>query len=215
MLGPSVKVLAVLAPALSYASLIKRDLTPVSAPAPGWSYQGCYTDSTSARKLDSASYQSSSMTVESCVSFCSNQGYTTAGVEYSTECYCGFEVKSGSTKGSDSNCQNACGGAASEPCGGASYLSVYSNGKPGGTAKTPLNGYSYLGCYTDSVSNRALVSSRPQQPSGQRQCRVRLGLCSSCMAYRLLPRHACGLRKPLIVDLESCRSQRLDFSSHD
>lgn len=150
-------LLATLAPTLSFASIVKRDLIPASGLPGGFAYYGCYTDSTSDRKLSSAKYTDANMTDESCVSFCSSRGYTFAGVEYSTECFCGYGLKSGSTKDPDSDCNMACGGSSTEPCGGQTRLSVFTNGGSGGTNKPKVNGYTYLGCFNDDASNRGLT----------------------------------------------------------
>jgi hypothetical protein len=51
-----------------------------------WSYQGCYTDP-GPRTLSGSSYtNTTSMTDESCISYCNNLGYYYAGTEYSQEC---------------------------------------------------------------------------------------------------------------------------------
>lgn len=149
--------LASLAPAICSTALVKRDLSPPTNLPGSWRYYGCYTDSVSDRKLSSASYKDSGMTDESCISFCSSQGYTFAGTEYSTECYCGFALKSSSAVDSNSACNMACGGSSTEPCGARDRLSVFTNGGPGGQNKATVNGYSYLGCFSDDASNRSLT----------------------------------------------------------
>jgi hypothetical protein len=57
----------------------------------GYKYVGCAGDS-SVRTLSAASTASSTMTVDTCISFCSGKGYTYAGLEYSSQCYCGNSV---------------------------------------------------------------------------------------------------------------------------
>lgn len=52
---------------------------------------GCYMDSSS-RTLNSASMTSSTLTPQSCVTWCLNQGYTVAGIEMGAECYCSKSV---------------------------------------------------------------------------------------------------------------------------
>ena len=77
---------------------------------------------------------------------------------YGTECYCGFDLHSGSMRSADSDCSMVCPGAQpNEACGGPDRLSVFTNGGHGGSNKPTVNGYSYLGCYTDSASSRTLT----------------------------------------------------------
>ena len=58
---------------------------PVGEPATvgNFVYQSCHTDDVSDRSLTGKEYNSDSMTLASCASFCSN--YTYFGVEYARE----------------------------------------------------------------------------------------------------------------------------------
>ena len=58
-----------------------------SSPSDNWVFAGCVTDSI-ARALTGYAFQSSSMTVELCTSTCAVQGFSMAGVENASECYC-------------------------------------------------------------------------------------------------------------------------------
>jgi glucan endo-1,3-alpha-glucosidase len=88
-----------------------------------FAYQGCYTDSAS-RLLTGPSTNDPAMTEEKCVAFCYAQGSQTyAGLEYMTECYCGSFFSS--TPRTATNCNMACGGDASEACGGGYALTLY------------------------------------------------------------------------------------------
>lgn len=69
---------------------------PGPAKVPGWGYQGCYTDSGSARVLAGKVYYDSKLTNEKCAAAC--KGYTYFGTEYTTQCYCGNEFKNPTTK---------------------------------------------------------------------------------------------------------------------
>lgn len=64
------------------------------------------------------------MTVEKCIDFCVSKGYSFAGVEYSTECYCGNSVAQ-DRLGPFSKCLMPCGGNGEQFCGGPSRLSLY------------------------------------------------------------------------------------------
>lgn len=92
-----------------------------------WQYVGCGSDSTSGRTLNSASTSSGSMTVESCINFCQGKGYSYAGLEYASQCYCGDSVASDRAPkaGILGNCFSPCTGDSTEYCGGASALSIY------------------------------------------------------------------------------------------
>ena len=77
----------------SYAvEVLDKRAGVVSTKLPGtWTYQGCYTDP-GPRTLASASYTNTTgMTEESCISYCSTLGYIYAGTEYSQEC-CGSPI---------------------------------------------------------------------------------------------------------------------------
>ena len=120
----------------------------------GWVYKGCYIDNAKGRVLPMQLPANSSLTVESCVGSCYAQGYSVAGMEYSTECYCGNAIYSGGTlASSDSDCNMACGGNANEKCGAGNRLSVYSNGtlttyQPAVAQTSGLPGsWTYDGCY--------------------------------------------------------------------
>ena len=119
-----------------------------------WTYKGCYVDNTNGRILNQEP-DSSTLTVESCVQTCIGLGYSIAGMEYSTQCFCGNYVFDGGYLASqDSDCAMTCGGNSSEICGGPNRMSVYSNSTittyAAPTAqKTNLPGkWQYQGCLT-------------------------------------------------------------------
>ncbi|GAB7352367.1 hypothetical protein MBLNU459_g2805t2 [Dothideomycetes sp. NU459] len=53
-----------------------------------YEYIGCGSDQGSNRTFQAASESTGSMTVETCVKYCSGKGYTYAGLEYASQCYC-------------------------------------------------------------------------------------------------------------------------------
>ncbi|WWC73158.1 uncharacterized protein I206_107124 [Kwoniella pini CBS 10737] len=103
----------------------------------GWNYKGCIAEGWTARTLNftATSYvQKGTMTGEYCAQQCAQLGYTMAGTEYASECYCGNSFGGGATGAiidtltdSTSQCNYACPGNSAEMCGGASRLSLYSN----------------------------------------------------------------------------------------
>ena len=159
----------------SAVSIVKRQSLSTNAPS-GWTYEGCYSDSVSNRVIDGSSYvNGSSMTEESCTTFCGNASYTFAGVEYAgtsnaedmqrlsshakvlpaDECYCGYGLKFSSTKEANSDCNMACSGNAAEACGAGNRLTVFTTGSAPATNLGP-SGWTSLGCYSDSTSARTL-----------------------------------------------------------
>ena len=93
----------------------------------GWSYQGCATDSYTTRTLAGTSENVATLTVEGCMTYCASKGYSYAGAEYGTECYCDNSVPAANAPvaGIIGNCNMACGGSSGEICGGPSALSLY------------------------------------------------------------------------------------------
>ncbi|EIW72958.1 hypothetical protein TREMEDRAFT_24256, partial [Tremella mesenterica DSM 1558] len=92
----------------------------------GWSYTGCKTEATTGRALSSYSFSSESMTPTLCIQACLARNYTSAGVEYSRECYCGNVYNQGSINTTEGGCNMACSGDSLYTCGGSSRLSTYS-----------------------------------------------------------------------------------------
>lgn len=94
---------------------------------------GCYSDVTikSRRALQGAFYSDlNRMSLERCLQYCSTKGYAYAGVEFSSECYCGHSV-SNSKADTEGYCNMTCSGNKMQICGGAPYISVYKILNPG------------------------------------------------------------------------------------
>ena len=154
MRGQRLISLALLALVTTFAAtILRRDGTPDSNIPAGYQYSGCYVDSFSARSLNSASYaDNSGMTGDACIAFCGAKGYSVAGTEYSSECYCGTALPARASTG----CNMACSGDASQHCGGPDRLLVYTSTSSGPVTNPAPAGFLSLGCYTDSVSARTL-----------------------------------------------------------
>ncbi|KAH8816323.1 putative fungistatic metabolite [Xylogone sp. PMI_703] len=131
----------------------------VSLPA-GWKYAGCYTEGTNGRALTKQQPGGNTNTVESCVSTCVGLGYSIAGLEYSSQCFCDNFVYNGANSTAESKCNMPCAGASSEMCGAGDILSIYYTGnltvyQPPAAQKTGLPGsWTYQGCYTDNVNDK-------------------------------------------------------------
>ena len=101
---------------------------PAVVPAVGnYKSQGCYTEGVNERALAGSGTASVNMTVQSCVSFCQSGGYRYAGIEYSTECFCGSTIATTAKTAPASECNMLCGGDRLAYCGGPSRLNVYQN----------------------------------------------------------------------------------------
>ncbi|EFQ30435.1 WSC domain-containing protein [Colletotrichum graminicola M1.001] len=94
----------------------------------GWT-QTCYTDSPNRRAL---SYRTdlTKFSAAQCVAQCDSLGYTYAGVEYGSECYCGNSIDGGNTPAS-SGCDMPCDGNRLDTCGGAGHINIYHVSCPG------------------------------------------------------------------------------------
>lgn len=94
----------------------------------GWTYKGCWLDQQHGRILALSEGETATLTVESCVATCKGLGYSVAGMEYYTQCYCGNAIiNQGVLATTQSDCNTACGGNSAEMCGGPDRMSIYSN----------------------------------------------------------------------------------------
>jgi len=96
----------------------------------GWEYVGCANDSVVTRTFQGASSASDTMTISQCLEYCKSEGYSLAGLEYASQCYCDNKYYDASRKPNPDilgNCVQPCAGNSKEICGGASALSVYKN----------------------------------------------------------------------------------------
>jgi hypothetical protein len=125
-----------------------------------WSYVGCANDTSAHRALNSAFTSSNdSMTVETCQSFCLGKNYPLAGLEFSTQCFCGLSLGSYSTIGYP-GCTMACSGSSTETCGGSSRLSVYNyTNYAYPQLVQDVGTYTLFGCFTDTQGARGLSNS--------------------------------------------------------
>ncbi|KAI8174269.1 hypothetical protein K4K51_008982 [Colletotrichum sp. SAR 10_75] len=145
----------------SAATISKRELSITTSLPTGFKYLGCYTDSPGNRQLARASYVDySRMTEESCIAFCSAKGFPYAGVEYASECYCDYSLGPLATKQPESDCNFACTGDSTEPCGAGDRLSVFTT-TAAAVAGPGVNpgpaGWASLGCYNDNIPGRILA----------------------------------------------------------
>ncbi|KAJ7246532.1 WSC domain-containing protein [Mycena haematopus] len=100
------------------------------------------------------------MTVESCIAFCSAGGFSLAGVEFGSQCYCDYALQSTGALSSPTNCNQACSGNSTELCGAGNFIDVYWNGTPPPIIPQQVGTWKYLGCFSDSVSSRQLPNQQ-------------------------------------------------------
>ncbi|GAA5866807.1 hypothetical protein JCM8547_003569 [Rhodosporidiobolus lusitaniae] len=96
----------------------------VKASDPNWSYQGCYTDSVSARTLLHG-LGSRDWTAANCLSLASAAGYKYAGIIYGGECWGADEISAPGELQADDKCNWNCANDASTTCGGEAGLDIY------------------------------------------------------------------------------------------
>lgn len=137
-------------------------VSPVESGLPtGWTYAACYVDNAFGRIFQTQLPDDPNLTVESCVSSCNSQNFTLAGMEFSTQCFCGDELINGAVEGSEADCSMGCGGNANEACGGPNRLSVYTS--TGNVTALPVpvaqntslpGNWKYQGCIHENTTTR-------------------------------------------------------------
>lgn len=87
------------------------------------SYIGCFSDyKGGVRDLADFSVSNGNMTTEQCVSTCREKGFSFAGTQYSSYCFCG---NSYGRFGAANNCNMKCTGNSGQICGGSAANSIY------------------------------------------------------------------------------------------
>ncbi|KAH8590515.1 WSC domain-containing protein [Bisporella sp. PMI_857] len=179
--GSALRVLILITSLTSTSGYAIEKRAPVRTPVVGsYSFQGCYTESTTGRALSGASfYDYVGMTLEICAANCA--AFTYFGVEYGGECYCGNSLNAGSIPASLADCSFTCPGNPDEYCGAGNRLELYRAGPPptGTTTETvtptsastttsapPVStdfpaGWTNQGCWVDGVSGRILGNQQP------------------------------------------------------
>lgn len=95
-----------------------------AAGTPAAKYLGCYADR-QARDLPGPAFQAATLTPAGCQDFCRVKGYSYAGTQYGSQCFCGNTFgQYGSLP--ESSCDAGCSGNGNVKCGGTWANSVYS-----------------------------------------------------------------------------------------
>ncbi|KAF2209576.1 hypothetical protein CERZMDRAFT_70063 [Cercospora zeae-maydis SCOH1-5] len=124
-------------------------------------YAGCYTDTNATgRSVSNRQPDDPNMTIESCISVCSSQGFRVAGMQFARECYCDNFLRNSPSLVDDDECNMPCVGNENEDCGAGGRNSVYTNGTIADfippsflpDSQLPTN-WTYSGCLADLVNN--------------------------------------------------------------
>ncbi|KAF8196991.1 glyoxal oxidase N-terminus-domain-containing protein [Pholiota molesta] len=155
-------VLAALVPLALALAAVPASLAPsIPATLPGtWTFQRCVTDTTASRTLSGDTFaDGTGMTIESCINFCTTNGFVFAGTEFGV--HCGNTLTAGYANATLTDCNMACAGNAAEACGAGNRLDLFWSGvtPPPPPAIVPSVGqWVSLGCFTDNVNGRALAN---------------------------------------------------------
>ncbi|KAL4131837.1 hypothetical protein QTP88_009086 [Uroleucon formosanum] len=109
-------------------------------------YLGCYAETPNDdenRLLKGPAGPYTYNTPQKCSEICFKMGYLFFGVTYGTECWCGNQRPSKSSKVEDINCDSRCSGDSKQFCGGGWKMGIYSTGI---TDYVPKK---YIGCFDD------------------------------------------------------------------
>ncbi|KJA19173.1 hypothetical protein HYPSUDRAFT_897135 [Hypholoma sublateritium FD-334 SS-4] len=149
------------------AQILRRQTSTV-VPDPNdipanWTFVGCFSDAAPASRtlLQAQSPDNPAMTPLLCTEFCSGTDFATpfnfAGTEFTSQCFCDFDIQGTATLLPNSSCNFPCGGDANLTCGGASVISVYQNLNanvgPIPANKAVVGNWTFDGCVTDVVGN--------------------------------------------------------------
>ena len=107
------------------------------------------------------------MTVETCVKMCSGAGYSIAGLEYASQCFCGnsLPATASPTPGVVGDCNAACTGNSNEICGDASLLSLYKKCTGGSCQNAQFGLVGEVGSLGGSSGSTGSASSPPPATS--------------------------------------------------
>ncbi|XP_063241407.1 xylosyltransferase oxt [Bacillus rossius redtenbacheri] len=115
---------------------------PNSCPSNGFTAGkslGCYEDKKTFRLL--SGYFANLKTTNSpqhCINLCLQSGFQYAGVQYSTECFCGNEEPPSTSRLPDSSCNMKCPADPKQACGGHYTINIYETGISKFTPQVPV-----------------------------------------------------------------------------
>jgi hypothetical protein len=138
-----------------------------SIPSP-WQAAGAIAEGINGRALTGGSISGSDMTYEKCLAWCSQQGFTICGMEYSSECYGDNQLRNAAALSRTSQRNTMpCSGNAQQICGGPDTLTLFVTpaavsslnadlNAPNGSAQTATGA---AGSPTSAVSSAAGAAS--------------------------------------------------------
>ncbi|CAG2159896.1 unnamed protein product, partial [Oppiella nova] len=91
-------------------------------------YVGCYWDRNKPRLLNGYKTKFSDNSPNKCLNVCLQSGYTYAGLEFSNECFCGYELSDRRYELTSNHCNMSCSGAHHLLCGGYYAVDIYKTG---------------------------------------------------------------------------------------
>ncbi|KAJ3498862.1 hypothetical protein NLJ89_g10166 [Agrocybe chaxingu] len=133
---------------------------------------GCLRDDApGSRTLLEASTVNPALTPAVCTEFCQGAASTPtsfnfAGVEFSSECYCDFNIQGTATQVDGSECAFPCAGDPTLTCGGAGRVGIFTNGGPVPTNKDQVGAWSFEGCHTDAIDGNGRTLTGPFEVVG-------------------------------------------------
>ncbi|KAK8232248.1 hypothetical protein HDK90DRAFT_467432 [Phyllosticta capitalensis] len=142
----------------SAAAASSTSAAPVASIS-GWSYKGCYVDNKYGRIMANQQPDSNTLTNEACIQTCAKQGYSVAGTQYSSQCFCSNFLQNSASLTSDSDCSMPCSGNSTQKCGAGNRDSIWSNlttipsyGVPTAQNTSLPGSWKYQGCLIDNVN---------------------------------------------------------------
>ncbi|KAL5318593.1 hypothetical protein ACEPPN_013656 [Leptodophora sp. 'Broadleaf-Isolate-01'] len=141
----------------------------------GFGFYGCYTEGATGRCLENMATVLAPMTVGLCVQACKTAGYSMAGIEYASECWCGNAISNGAivATGGISECNMLCKGNSSEYCGAGDRLDVYKLGYEGVSSSSVASSSTRASSSTSrpvtvvSTTSRSSTSTRVSSSSSR------------------------------------------------
>ncbi|CCA72282.1 hypothetical protein PIIN_06216 [Serendipita indica DSM 11827] len=107
----------------------KNDVSFLKKDIPGWTPVGCASETSNETLLNGARMTITGMTIEKCVNYCNQQGFTYAGTKNRNMCTCGKTLNT-SKVSSNHACNLACDGDLNQYCGAVNRVAVYSGNGP-------------------------------------------------------------------------------------
>jgi len=159
-----------------------RSVAAVGDKVGTWQYMGCALDNSTPRPLVGSSYyDNTNMTIESCTAFCKKNGYAMAGMEASTQCFCGNAQNQLLQDPLTCASKNyyVCSGNLFKYCGGQQLMQIWNDttysgpslkGLPvAGQSRLPLldgSTATYQGCFVEGVGAKALPGAKYSNSTG-------------------------------------------------